>query len=140
MNTKVKTVLIVVAIIIVVVIMTWGIMKLTGASKKIDDKLAEQKLSDIIDSEISNHSLSELEATTYAQKLYTAMKGLGTDEEAIYEVFSQLRSYSDILYLMKVFGVKDRKTLAEWLTAELNSKERQKLNDILSEKGIAYKF
>ncbi len=66
--------------------------------------------------------------------------GWGTDEEAIYEVFETVNSRSDILSLIKEFGVVDGHTLTEWLNNELNASERQHLQEIIAAKGINYQF
>ena len=68
------------------------------------------------------------------------MKGWGTDEDAIYEVISHMQTRSDVLYLIKKFGVKDGLTLNGWFTAELNAKERTKVNTILTNNNVNYTF
>lgn len=140
--TKYKTIFIVVVIILLLVIMTWGVMKFTGIGSKIDQAIAERKLADTLDAEINagNVSLTQASAETLCQKLYSAMKGIGTDEDAIYEVFASLTSRSDIYFLIRTFGCKNGKTLIEWITSELNSSERTHLNEILAANNVNYQF
>ena len=87
-----------------------------------------------------NLRISETTAKQLAEKLYTAMKGWGTDEKAIYEVFNQVSTRDDVLYIFAQFGLKDGKNLTQWLTSELNAKERAQVNAILTSKGINYQI
>lgn len=139
---KYKIYIIVVAIVAVLAIGTWAVLKFTSLGKKMDERIAEEKLGKTLDSEIAKEAvtLTPADAELYAQRLYTAMKGMGTDEDAIYSVFLNLKTKGDVLYLIQVFGVKDHETLVQWITSELNSKERTKLNSILANKNIDYTF
>jgi len=46
----------------------------------------------------------------------------------------------DIAKLILAYGVRDDETLAEWIIGDLRSSQIDKLNKILSNKGITYKF
>lgn len=85
-------------------------------------------------------TLTQDQYNTYATRLYKAMKGLGTDEEAIYAVFEAMQTYSDVQQLVKTYGLKDGETLKEWLYGDLSNSEIQHLNEILSSKSINYQF
>lgn len=76
----------------------------------------------------------------FGQVLYTAMKGLGTDEDAIFRVFGYMRNDIDVAKLIVAFGVKDNDTLGAWLQDDLSSADMAKINRILSSKGIKYQF
>lgn len=82
-----------------------------------------------------------------ADRCYDAVYDIGTDEEALYSVFSKIRSNSDLLQLIKAFGNRGNivfqggeKTLAEWMASDLNNVEIEKVNDILARNGVTYKF
>lgn len=139
---KYKIYIIIIAIVAVLAIGTWAVLKFTSLGKKMDERIVEEKLGKALDSEIAKEAvtLTPADAELYAQRLYTAMKGMGTDEDAIYSVFLNLKTKGDVLYLIQVFGVKDHETLVQWITSELNSKERAKLNSILANKNIDYTF
>lgn len=139
---KYKIYIIVVAIVAVLAAGTWAVLKFTSLGKKMDERIAEEKLGKTLDTEIAKETvtLTPAEAELLAQRLYTAMKGWGTDEDAIYSVFLNLKTKGDVLYLIQVFGVKDHETLVQWITSELNSKERAKLNSILAYKNIDFSF
>ena len=139
---KYKIYIIVVAIVAILAIGTWAVLKFTSLGKKMDERIVEEKLGKTLDSEIAKEAvtLTPADAELHAQRLYTAMKGMGTDEDAIYSVFLNLKTKGDVLYLIQVFGVKDHETLVQWITSELNSKERTKLNSILANKNIDHTF
>lgn len=87
------------------------------------------------------------ELTTYntmANKLFEALSGLLTDEQAVYSVFTQLKNRDDILELIKDFGSRGfwpfKGTLSEWLYQSLSASEIEKVNEILERNGNTYKF
>ena len=84
-------------------------------------------------------TLTNAQFNMLANKLYTAMKGVGTDEDTIFSVFGQMRNTADVLKLA-VFGTKDGETLEQWIRGDLSSWEINKLNRLLDNKGIAYSF
>lgn len=103
---------------------------------------------DTLTSEIKSEPLTfELaQYETFAQKIYYAVFDFGTDEEAVYNVFSQLRTKSDVLQLIKTFGTRNILpgindfTLPEWLYNDLTPSEIQHVNDILARNNINYIF
>jgi hypothetical protein len=74
---------------------------------------------------------------TFASKLFTAMSGAGTDEDAIYAVYRKMENDVDIIHLNNAFGDKDGYDLSEWLYDDLNTVEIEKVNKILLDKGIS---
>ena len=69
-----------------------------------------------------------------------------TDEEAIYRVFGLMKNIADIILLIKSFGVRRLEfstkgaSLSVHLQEDLTQKEILKLNKILSDKNINYRF
>lgn len=106
-------------------------------------KLKKDVTSTIVVNE-ANLTLPKTNYTLYANQLYTAMNGVGTDEETIYRVLGQLQSADDWYQLVKAFGTKKASswlssfegTLYDWLSDELNAKEMKKVNGILANIGI----
>lgn len=94
---------------------------------------------EIIESEVT---LPKTEMQSLVAKLKTAFGrwGLGTDEDAVYDVFEALNSRSDVLSLINAFGVYKDHTLSEWVTKELSSSELEHVQEILSSKGIVFTF
>ena len=128
--------------ILVIVIAIVIIFKYKNIKNLILDKAANQKLIDEANTtiKVEDISITQDQFHTYAQKLYKAMKGAGTDEKAIYEVFEAMNSRSDVQQLIKTFGVKDGENLAEWLYDDLSAGDIEHINAILATKSINYQF
>lgn len=109
---------------------------------KFKDMITNTKLVNNLETEIKKDdiTLTQAQFNSYASALYSAMKGWGTDEEKIYNVFRQMNTRSDVLQLIKVFGVKDGDTLTEWLNDDLSASEIEKINTILATNDINYSF
>ena len=128
--------------ILVPVIAIVIVFKYKDIKNLIMDKAANQKLVDEANTtiKVEDISITQDQFHTYAQKLYKAMKGAGTDEKAIYEVFEAMNSRSDVQQLIKTFGVKDGENLAEWLYDDLSAGDIEHINAILATKSINYQF
>jgi len=105
-------------------------------------------------------NLTKLKKPTYsdaifkgwADVLYTAMDGVGTDFGAIVNVIKYMRSDTDVVKLVVTFGVRNKKTnnpfssssqalnLRAWFADELSNIEIGGLNKILAANKIAYRF
>lgn len=102
------------------------------------------QLSKEIDKNYLSYDLSQYE--TFAERLYIAVSDPGTDEDAVYNVFTAMRNKSDVLQLIKQFGRRDiiagieNYTLPEWISSDLSTAEIEKVNQILERNGIDYKF
>lgn len=83
---------------------------------------------------------SEADYTVFANKLYAAMKGLGTDEDAVFSVFQLMQTESDVRMLINAFGSKKGETLSQWLLGDLSTADIAKINGILAYNGINYRF
>lgn len=125
------TVLLIVSVIIIAV--KWNNLK---------DWVKQRKESKLLDKEIvsSDVTISDSQITTYANKLHEAMKGAGTNEKAIRAVFEAINSKSDLLSICKKFRELYGENLADWLNDDLSQSDINKINQILSEKGIDYSF
>lgn len=98
-------------------------------------------------SEIKGSDLSFSNATyqQMADTLYSAMKGSGTDYNAIERTLKRLKTKSDWNKLVVTFGVKKishwyyefEGNLVEWLNDELGEGEQDNINEILSKIGAA---
>lgn len=85
--------------------------------------------------------------TQFADQIYAAvLTTFGTDEQAIYNIFSKMNNNLDVAQLIKSFGKRRLEfstTMAELgahLTEDLDSSEIAKLNSILAAKNITYRF
>lgn len=69
-----------------------------------------------------------------SEKLFEAMDGLGTDENAIYGVFNKFSSKVGLSQLVRFYGAKYGVNLKDELNSELRNSEKQKLSIIVSQK------
>ena len=91
----------------------------------------------------------------FASTIAEAIFGAGSDEDAIYDVFKQLKSDTDYLLLIQAWGTPTRQvfpdyfvfystgkklTLPAALRYDLDSNEVKKINNILASKGIKYRI
>lgn len=134
-----KQITIIVGCVLALIVVIWAIVAIKG---KIGDAVTNSKLIDEVNKEIDTNkiTLTQSQINTLASKIYTAVSGAGTDEEAIYDAFSTLSSYSDLQQLNKTFSVKEHMTLREWLRDDLSTSEINHINEILASKNINYVF
>lgn len=126
-------------IVIVLIVVFWG--KIKNFFEQIVNKSAlNNELNDHIQETGESLTMSNATFNMLANKLYTAMKGPGTDEDTVFSVFGQLSNTADMLKLVAVFGTRDGETLDQWIRGDLGYFDLQKLNRLLSNKGIAYSF
>ena len=95
-------------------------------------------------------SFGSSQYVTFADQLYNAVITSNpfnpTDEQTIYRVFGAMNNLIDVLKLIQAFGVRRLEFstkgagLATHLQEDLNSLEIAKLNKILADKNINYKF
>jgi hypothetical protein len=138
-SKTVKVVAISVLVLVIVAIIILIVVKYKG---KLTDTIKNRELAESLDEEINQDdiTLTQTQLNTFASSLYAAMDGAGTDEDKIYNVFRAMGTRSDVLQLIKTFGVKDGETLTEWLNGDLSSKEIDKINSILANNNINYQF
>jgi flagellar biosynthesis/type III secretory pathway M-ring protein FliF/YscJ len=127
-------------IILVVVIALYFLIKKgirTGKENKSDKERMDEIESQI---EPENLSFSTAEYQAMADKIYKAVKGLGTDDDAVFEVFQKMRNNSDVLKLQSVFGIKDKMDLGEWISDDMSDDEIDKINGYLRQRNISITF
>lgn len=94
-------------------------------------------------------SYSKSQYKLAADTLENAMYDAGTDEAAIYRIMGSLKNNTDFLELIIAFGTRQKYefaiptfkgNLARWFNDELNSSEIQKVNELLKNNSIKYRF
>ncbi len=131
--------------------------------KKISDNKKEEgsrKETDTVKSEeealnknpATRATLSKAQMAIFANSLFTAMDGYGTDTNGIYRVFSNAKNAADILGIISAFGIREissgagnpepnfKGSLGGALTVELNKDQLNALNMQIAKKGIKYRF
>jgi len=147
----------VIAVVVIGGVALIGYTAYKKLSKTQQEKDAEESLRDVNKdvSDLSKYqkpSFVQSQYGAFADSLFEAMSGLGTDNNAIEEIFEKMKNTIDVLKLVQAFGIRvytdDRvfffntkqMNLNQWISAELSNKEKNKLNQILSSKGIKYQF
>jgi hypothetical protein len=137
-----------IALVVIIVIMCVAIYfswnKLKTLWQKVNTEIALEK---DIKEEINNGNpltYTDNQYKDFANRLYTAMKGSGTDNSTIKDIFKQMNNITDVLKLVQTFGIRDGENLQQWLDGEVHWFEftniKKQINAILTEKGIFYKF
>lgn len=85
-------------------------------------------------------TLTESELRAIAAKIKNAWGFFNDDEEAIYNAFSRLNNYDDLMLLFEYYGINKNNGLEDDITEKMNEKEVQKINEILSKKNINFNF
>lgn len=133
------TIGIAILVVIILLVVFWGKIK-TVFGQLMNKSALNSELNEHMQETGESPTLSSATFNMLASKLYTAMKGVGTDEDTVYSVFGQLNNTADMYKLIAVFGTKDGETLDQWIRGDLSSWEIKKLNSLLASKGITYTF
>ena len=145
---KNKKAIITAVIVIIVLVVLWK------SGKKIWNYFDSKNDESQSESETGTSVTPGLNHRRLAQQIYTACKGGGTDENAIYSALSQLRTQADWELLQRRFaGVYEESSawyhllstnisssLVATLQSELLQKELNKCRDILEDTGITPGF
>lgn len=99
--------------------------------------------------ERSNLTYDQLFYESAADKVFTAMEGIGTDEWSIQSIMRSMKNIDDVRALISKFGVRKGKAgvkeftgnLTQWLNHEMNSIDIWLMvNQPLKNNGINFKF
>lgn len=134
-----KQIATVIGVLCVVVLLVWLVSKVKD---KIEDSITNNKLVDEANAEIdvNKTTLTQSQLNTLSTKIYSALKGAGSDEDAVYAAIEEVQNRTDLLQLIKTFGVKNSLTMKEWLYDDLSVDEIAHINNILASKNINYVF
>lgn len=140
-----KRAILMIIILIIIAVVIWVssvyIKKLIGKIKG-DSEIADEELKGI------SATYSEAEYHTFAEKLFNAMNGAGTDKPTILSVFRQIKNNVDFLKLNNAFG--NRKStywwfgnesgdLNQWITDEGDNLVVE-INQILAQNGVTKRY
>lgn len=91
-------------------------------------------------------TITPTKAANMANRIKGAWGLWNDDEEAIYQVFQEMRSLADLLLVTEKYGyyqpniLEASEDLAASLRKRLSKKELSKVNEILKERGVNYAF
>lgn len=151
-----------IAVVVVIVLL---FILIVNAIRKIVDRATQRR---IFEQDYNKYCSGQNKGKmSYPQNTYLTLAGkiyeagcsgvfcYGTDEEAIYDVFRQMKTDCDVILLARAFGKRDERgglcvsdlwgtscgrELGEWLQTELSSDAFEEINNILAERGIQSRF
>lgn len=97
-------------------------------------------------------TISKAQMAAYANSLFAAMDGVGTDNEAIIAVFAKIQNDADFAGINAAYGVRElssgkwnpvpnfKGTLTAALTDEVPMVIKEGINNIMAKKKITYKI
>lgn len=130
-----------VIVLVVVVVLYFLVRKAVRTAKS--DKYANDLKNEIIPDKLT-YSLNQYEV--FAERLHAVLYPLNTDEDVIYSIFNKMRTLSDVLQLVKAYGIRsialkfDDFSLVSAFQERLTESEIQKVNTILKSKNINFSF
>jgi hypothetical protein len=130
-NLIIKSLLVILALIFGIVIYKKILAKVKGTRviKDLDQDIVTNNLS----YPLSYYGI-------WAEDVYNAVEGMGTNEQAVFDIFKKLKNKDDVLQLITAFGIKDGETLSQWIIGDLGDDDKATLNRLLSDKNIDYQF
>ena len=129
-------------VIVIALVIAYYVGSRTGKAKK------EGAAEDLLKREIDKNSLTyeQTQYVSFADKLEQELNSTFIDENSIYSVFSKMRNKSDLIQLIKSFGMRRMKwywgdsSLNMWINTKLETPEIATINDTLSRNSIDYQF
>ena len=121
------------------------------SSTEATDRAEAAAVEDELNQELKRNRLTypNSQYNSFASSIEIAGFDVGTDEDAIYSVFRKLNNNADFLALSKAWGKPNRRvyewgigrdmSLSQFLRYEMSDREIQKINSILTSKGIKYR-
>jgi hypothetical protein len=145
-----------IAAVIVLGVVVYKIVKKTDQyfddqSNRDENQSTANELEKLNKNPATRQKITDSQAQGYANSIYASMGGLGTDEQAIKDIFYHLKNDADFLALKKFFGTRTvwsgtpffvsdiRGTLIPLLRNELSAYWIGLINDILKAKKIKYR-
>jgi hypothetical protein len=131
------------------------IRSLRGFTQKQDSREevreAYNELEEMNNNPSTRQKITNFQAQQYANTLFSAMNGYGTDETSILGVFYKIYNDADFLAVSKSYGIREvssgylnpepnmKGTLTECLHSELDAEWRKKINKVLTTKKIRFR-
>lgn len=125
------------ALIVLIIVIRRKKKRTDATDHEANERLIQGMNEEILSEEIT---LTQAQFNSCVNKLVSAMSGWGTNEDKVYEVFEEMNTRSDVLQLIKSFGIKNSQNLNEWIHGDLNNSEITHINQILATKNINYQF
>lgn len=123
-----------------------------GKSSRDSSKATKSDLKNLNKNQDTAQTISDSQAEAYASSIFSALNGYGTDEDAIVSVFDKVKNEADVLAISNAFGVREvssgswnpepnyKGDLSGALREDLSDYWVNKLNEVLADKGITFRF
>lgn len=131
------------AIILVILIWLWKLIRayvknIVSGAETIGEVAALQSAG-------MKKTYTDSQYNSFADQLYFAMKGAGTDEDSVFSVMGKMKNDLDVIELERKYGLRpdmwgNQYNLQQWLRGDLGSSDIQRLNSLLSSKGITKSY
>ena len=147
MDKKVKLILYAVGGLIVLIVVMRVLRTGKRRARQADRSVKKQAKKDVKQSGINLRSLEQFNpdfqqgkafaritdngADLYAEQLRKAVRGIGTNEEVIYNIFNKLKNKVNISEISARYYLKFKRSLLVDLLKDLNNKEQKILFDII---------
>jgi len=112
----------------------WSVIQAVQKTKEEEDLPEPYK-----DDDVKKSNLSPRQALMRANTIYTAMKGAGTDEEAIYRAFNLVNA-DGLRLIYNKFGVRDDEDMGQWFIGDLSADEMKIVRAIWQNRGVKPPF
>lgn len=141
------------AVLVLGVVVVKAFRYFTGAqtSDRQLDRNWNQEADLLMTQEGKKPTITKAQAGAFAEKLFTAMNGYGTDEDAILNVFSHLKTDGDFALVQAAYGIREvssgylnpepnyKGSLTGALANDLDNSYIRRINNILKTKKISYR-
>lgn len=143
-NLDPKWILIALAVVVVLVVVYFFWSKTEKAQKtKESNKAVEQANKEIDPSQLN---ITNEQADALAEKIYNAIKGPGTDFEAIKDAIKYCKTRSDVIKVAAVYAQKSEKwwfsSGSMWtdLQEDLSTSQAKEINEIFEYKNVEFRI
>ena len=123
-------------IAIVVFVLARAIKKAQAMNKAVTAGLGSKTELQLLASNQIKPSYAKYTYDSWADKLYKAMKGIGTDNDMVFAVFNSLKNDADYIKLDQAFGMRDTYTMKEWVHGDLSTTKINTINSGFKTKGM----
>jgi hypothetical protein len=140
-----------VALVAIIVVIAWVAYQYFDAKAKEAKRIIRQKAEEqALKDKGVKPSYTESKYKGWAEQLYKAMDGPGTNTDVVLKIMSYQKNDADIMQLEKAFGLRrssyavawltDPTDLKDWLRSDLSETLMKQLNQQLSRQGISKRF
>lgn len=123
----------------------WLILRRLGLTKTAVEREGDKNIADTftvkeINEQKQNATLTDSELRAIASTIKNSWHWYNDEEEKIYNAFSRLNNYNDLMLVIRYYGTFKGEGLEDSITSRMSEREVNKVNEILNSKGINFNF